>query len=137
VIREQESVMIGYAMFGTNDQARANGFYDAVVAAAGGKRVMEFPTGAVAWGTSWEAPMLAVGRPWDKAPATVGNGAMISLAVGSRAQVDAVYAAALAAGGKDEGAPGVRGDEGDRAFYGAYFRDLDGNKLCAFNVGPA
>jgi hypothetical protein len=40
-------------------------------------------------------------------------------------------------GGSDEGAPGVRGEEGPRAFYGAYFRDLDGNKLCAFRIGPA
>ena len=46
-------------------------------------------------------------------------------------------AAALAAGGNDEGAPGVRGEDGPQAFYGAYFRDLDGNKLCAFRVGPA
>ena len=38
---------------------------------------------------------------------------------------------------QDEGAPGVRGEEGDRAFYGAYFRDLDGNKLAAFCIGPA
>jgi catechol 2,3-dioxygenase-like lactoylglutathione lyase family enzyme len=130
-------MMIGYAMLGTNDQARANGFYDAVVAAAGGKRLMEFPTGAVAWGTSWEAPMLAVGAPWDKKPASVGNGVMISMAAASRAVVDAVYAAAMAAGGTDEGGPGVRGEEGPGAFYGAYFRDLDGNKLCVFRVGPA
>jgi predicted lactoylglutathione lyase len=52
-------------------------------------------------------------------------------------KVDALYAAAIAAGGADEGAPGVRGDEGPQAFYGAYFRDLDGNKFCAFRVGPA
>ena len=37
----------------------------------------------------------------------------------------------------DEGAPGVRGDEGPQAFYGAYFRDPDGNKLAAFCIGPA
>jgi hypothetical protein len=39
-------------------------------------------------------------------------------------------------GGSDEGAPGIRGEEGDRAFYGGYFRDLEGNKFCAFRVGP-
>jgi catechol 2,3-dioxygenase-like lactoylglutathione lyase family enzyme len=129
--------MIGYAMLGTNDQARANGFYDAVIGAAGGKRVMEFPSGSVAWGTGWDAPMLAVGAPYDKAPASVGNGTMISLAAATRAQVDAVYAAAMAAGAKDEGGPGVRGEDGEGAFYGAYFRDLDGNKLCVFRIGPA
>ena len=40
-------------------------------------------------------------------------------------------------GGNDEGPPGVRGEEGPGAFYGAYFRDLEGNKLCAFRIGPA
>ena len=36
-----------------------------------------------------------------------------------------------------EARPGLRGPEGDQAFYGAYFRDLDGNKFCVFRVGPA
>jgi catechol 2,3-dioxygenase-like lactoylglutathione lyase family enzyme len=35
-------------------------------------------------------------------------------------------------GAKDEGAPGARGDGG---FYGAYFRDPDGNKICVFKMG--
>ncbi|MGE3917416.1 MAG: VOC family protein, partial [Hyphomicrobiaceae bacterium] len=54
---------------------------------------------------------------------------------GSRANVDAIHAKALALGGNDEGKPGLRGPNGPQAFYGAYFRDLDGNKLCAFHVG--
>ena len=62
---------------------------------------------------------------------------MIALVLDTRAKVDAMHAAALAAGAGDEGAPGVRGEEGPQAFYGAYFRDPDGNKLCAFRVGPA
>ena len=56
---------------------------------------------------------------------------------GHVASVDEVHAKALELGGTDEGAPGVRGDEGPQAFYGAYFRDLDGNKLAAFCIGPA
>lgn len=129
--------MIGYAMFGTNDQARASAFYDAVFGAVGVGRLMEFPTGAIAWGVSFGVPMLAVGKPHDGGTATAGNGTMLALAMDSRAKVDALHAAAMAAGGQDEGAPGVRGEEGPQAFYGAYFRDLDGNKLCAFRVGPA
>ena len=62
---------------------------------------------------------------------------MSSIACDTRARVDALYAKAMELGGSDEGAPGLRGDEGEQAFYGAYFRDLDGNKLCAFRVGPA
>lgn len=129
--------MIGYALFGSNDLPRSFAFYDALFASVGIKRLMEFPTGAVCWGTSWTAPMLGVGPAYDGQPATAGNGTMIALVLDTRAKVDALHAAALAAGGSDEGAPGVRGDEGPQAFYGAYFRDLDGNKLCAFRVGPA
>jgi len=129
--------MIGYIMLGTNDQARANAFYDKLMAEIGAARLMEFPSGTIAWGTGPDAPMFAVGKPWDKAPATVGNGVMISLAAPTRAAVDALHAAAMANGGSDEGAPGARGPEGPTTFYGAYFRDPDGNKLCAFCHGPA
>jgi catechol 2,3-dioxygenase-like lactoylglutathione lyase family enzyme len=129
--------MIGYVTLGTNNPAKAHEFYDAVCGSVGIKRLMTFPTGAVAWGLSWEQPMVAVGTPYDGGTASAGNGTMIALAMDSRAKVDTMHAAAIAAGGVDEGAPGVRGDEGPQAFYGAYFRDLDGNKLCAFRVGPA
>ena len=129
--------MIGYAMFGTNDLGKALVFYDGVLGAVGVGRLMAFPTGAVAYGTSWDKPMLAIGTPYDGAAASVGNGTMMALACDARSKVDAMHAAALAAGAADEGAPGVRGEDGPQAFYGGYFRDLDGNKLCAFAVGPA
>ncbi len=129
--------MIGYANLGTNDLAKATAFYDALFGTIGVGRLMEFPTGAIAYGASWTAPMIAVGPPYDGKPASVGNGSMLALVMDTRAKVDALHAKALELGGKDEGAPGVRGDEGEQAFYGAYFRDLDGNKFCAFRVGPA
>ena len=69
-------------------------------------------------------------------PPTVGNGNMAAIVVDSRDKVDRLHARALELGGSDEGPPGVRGPDGDNAFYGAYFRDLDGNKLCAFCIGP-
>jgi predicted lactoylglutathione lyase len=62
---------------------------------------------------------------------------MASIACDSRARVDALYAKAMELGGSCEGPPGVRGEEGPQAFYGAYFRDPDGNKLAAFRIGPA
>jgi catechol 2,3-dioxygenase-like lactoylglutathione lyase family enzyme len=129
--------MIGYAMYGTNDLAKATAFYDDLFAAVGIGRLMTFPTGAVAYGAAWDKPMFSIGTPYDGKPATVGNGAMMALVMEQRAQVDALHAKALALGGSDEGAPGVRGEEGPQAFYGAYFRDPDGNKFCAFRVGPA
>lgn len=129
--------MIGYATLGTNDPARAGRFYDALLGEVGAKRLMDFPNGFVMWGTGWNEPALAVTPPFDGAPATAGNGTMVALRMDTREQVDAVHRRALELGGSDEGAPGVRGSEGPQAFYGAYFRDPDGNKLALFRVGPA
>lgn len=69
--------------------------------------------------------------PFDKRPASVGNGCMVALQAGSREQVDRVHARALGLGGSDEGAPGQRME----GFYAAYFRVLDGNKLNACYMG--
>jgi predicted lactoylglutathione lyase len=122
--------MIGYVMLGTNDLARAARFYDALLAELGGKRAMETDA-FIAWAAAPDAPMVAVTKPHDGKAATVGNGVMVALAASSRKQVDAVHRKALELGGKDEGAPGPRGD----GFYAGYFRDLDGNKLNAFFMG--
>ncbi|HEX8525506.1 VOC family protein [Allosphingosinicella sp.] len=130
--------MIGYATLGTNDLDRARAYYDALLGEIGGKRLMEFPqNGFTLYGTGFGKPGIAVTRPYDGEPATVGNGNMIALVMDSRERVDSFYAKAIELGGTDEGPPGVRGPEGDRAFYGAYFRDPDGHKLCAFRIGPA
>jgi predicted lactoylglutathione lyase len=123
--------MIGYVTLGTDDLARAGRFYDALLAELGAKRVMEMET-FIAWGAGGPmSPMLAVIRPYDKKPATVGNGVMVALAASSKEQVDAIYRKALELGATDEGAPGPRGDN----FYAGYFRDLDGHKLNAFVIG--
>jgi len=130
--------MIGYATLGTNDPERALAFYDALLGELGARRIMEFPeNNFTMYGVSFKQPGLCVTRPYDGKPATVGNGNMVALVVDSRAKVDHIHAKALELGGTDEGAPGLRGPEGDHAFYGAYFRDLDGNKLCVFRTGPA
>ena len=129
--------MIGYATVGTNDIDRARAFYDALLGEIGARRVMEFPeNGFTMYGTGARAPGLAVTRPYNGEPATVGNGNMAAIVVDERGKVDRLHARALELGGSDEGPPGVRGPDGDHAFYGAYFRDLDGNKLCAFCIGP-
>jgi len=129
--------MLGYATVGTNDIDRARGFYDALLAEIGARRVMEFPqNGFTMYGTGARTPGLAVTRPYDGQEARPGNGHMAAIVVDARDKVDRLYAKALELGGSDEGPPGLRGPDGDRAFYGAYFRDLDGNKLCAFCIGP-
>jgi predicted enzyme related to lactoylglutathione lyase len=122
--------MIGYTVVGAKDLDRALGFYDQLFAEIGGKRAMDLGRGH-AYGFA-KGPMFGVMTPHDGQPAHQGNGHMIALNVGSKEKVDAVHARALALGGTDEGAPGPRGTSG---FYGAYFRDSEGNKLCAFCMG--
>ncbi len=123
--------MIGYVTLGSNDLDKAKTFYDGVLAALGAQRGytgerMQF------WVTEAGAPMLSVCRPYDGEPASVGNGVMVALPAKSLEMVDAVHAKAIALGAADEGAPGQRLDW----FYGGYFRDLDGNKICVFKMTP-
>ena len=129
--------MIGYVTVGSNDLEKSRGFYDALMPVIGAQRIMEFGDNFTMYGTGMGQPGLAVCKPYDGKPATAGNGNMASIVVDSRAKVDALHAKALELGGSCEGPPGVRGDEGPGAFYGAYFRDPDGNKLAAFRIGPA
>ena len=129
--------MIGYVTIGTNDLPRALAFYDALLGGIGASRKIEMPTGFTLYGAARGQPGLVITPPYDKGEASPGNGNMVALAMGSRGEVDSFHAKALELGASDEGAPGVRGDDGERAFYGAYFRDRDGNKICAFRMGPA
>jgi predicted lactoylglutathione lyase len=123
--------MLAYATLGTRDLQKAAAFYDAVLAPLGAKRQMEEPDYFIAWGTTEHGAGLGITYPFDKQPATVGNGAMVALGAASREQVDAVHARAIELGGRDEGAPGQRWP----GFYAAYFRDLDGNKLNCCYMG--
>ena len=118
--------MIGYAMLGTNQYDRALEFYDALLAPLGGKRAMDFGV-SVVYGNG-NGPMLGVGKPFNKQPASYVNGPMIALAMPSKEKVDEMYNLAIKLGATDEGPAGERGD----TFYAGYFRDLDHNKLCVF-----
>ena len=129
--------MIGYVTLGTDDLDRSRAFYDALLGEIGASRLIEMDSGFTLYATSWGQPGVAVTRPYDGEPAVAGNGNMVALVVDSRDKVDRLHSRALELGGSDEGPPGVRGDEGPRAFYGAYFRDPDGHKICAFRIGPA
>jgi len=120
--------MIGYITLGTNNFERAASFYDVLLAEFGAQRVRDADR-YIAWRTGPAQTALSIIKPFDEKPATVGNGVMVSLYGGSQEKVHDVYKKALELGAADEGAPGPRGDNG---FYGAYFRDLDGNKLCVF-----
>ncbi len=124
--------MIGYATLGTNDIERSAAYYDALLAVIGAERFMEEAGYFIAWATSPEQPALSVSVPFDKKPASIGNGSMIALMMETPEQVDQFYKKAIELGGSDEGKPGFRPEESDSGFYAGYFRDLDGNKLNAF-----
>ena len=119
--------MIGYTCVGTNDLDRAVHFYSELLGLLGAKPFFKTERG-IGWGVSPDQPMFSVLKPYDGQVASVGNGSMVALAASSPEQVQALHAKALALGGQDEGAPGPRSAN----FYGAYFRDLDGNKLAAY-----
>ena len=129
--------MIGYVTLGSNDLGKARAYYDDLFGSIGAGRLMEFGENFTLYGVSWGVPGVAICTPNNGEAATAGNGNMVAIVLDSRDNVDALHARALELGGTDEGAPGLRSPEGPQAFYGAYFRDPEGNKFCAFRTGPA
>lgn len=130
--------MFSHVHVGVADFARAWRFYQAILPLLGlTERFSEPDKG---WG-GWQAPdrsrpLFLVGRPFDGKPADHGNGHMTAFLAPDRPTVDRVYHAALAAGGASEGEPSLR-PHYHADYYGAYFRDIDGNKLCVCCHEPA
>lgn len=134
----REGSLFSHIILGARDLGRLTAFYDATLAPLGLVRVDEpedgGPLGAM-WvmpGRRW--PQFFVQLPWNGLPATWGNGTQVSFAAPSPAAVDAAWAAAIAQGGTDEGAPGLRPHYAPD-YYGAYCRDPEGNKLCFVHTG--
>ncbi|MCZ6656571.1 MAG: VOC family protein [Gammaproteobacteria bacterium] len=121
--------MLGYTTIGVNDMDRAVGFYDTLLSEVGAKRLMDMDR-IKFYGTAPDQAMLAICIPHNEEPQSAGNGNMIAIPGGSRDGVDKLYAKAMELGATDEGEPGERMP----VFYGAYVRDLDGNKLCFFEM---
>lgn len=125
--------MLLYVTVGSNDLELAGTFYDAVLSALGYRRQRQDET-EIGYGAEGDRIRFWVVTPFNRAPATHGNGVSIALAAGTRDAVDAFHAAALANGGTDEGAPGLRPFHPN--FYGAWVRDPDGNKIAAVCERP-
>ncbi len=121
--------MIGYVTVGTNDLERAKQFYDNLLGELGARAFFANQR-IVFWTVKDGASSFAIAKPYDEKEASVGNGNMVAIPVDSRQQVDAIYAKAMELGATDEGPPGER----IPTFYGAYIRDLDGNKLVFYKM---
>lgn len=120
--------MLDHISIPVRDFARAASFYDTVLATIGLKRTKE-RAGAIGYGTEVGLPPeFWILEQNDPGAARSGIGLHVSFRVKSRGQVDAFHAAALAQGGKDAGAPGVR-PQYTAGFYGAFAYDLEGFKI--------
>jgi catechol 2,3-dioxygenase-like lactoylglutathione lyase family enzyme len=134
-----EQVMaIDHVSVGVGDMARAKRFYDAVLEPLGMKPVFPVEIAGKIVGVGYgegPQPVFWIGLPINGKPASMGNGAHIAFSAASRAAVDAFYLAALANGGAEDGAPGLR-TEYHPNYYGAFVRDPDGNKIEACRHAP-
>lgn len=118
--------MLSGVCIGANDLSAAGRFYDEVLATIGMKRVFSDPR-ELGYAGSDGRTTLFVLLPFDEREATSGNGTQVMFYAPDAEAVRAFHAAALRCGGHDEGAPGPRSYHPE--YYGAYVRDLDGNKL--------
>ncbi|NJM83791.1 MAG: VOC family protein [Tabrizicola sp.] len=125
--------MFLYITLGTDDIAAATRFYDGALAPLGLRRRVTEPEEIGYAAPDDSRCRLWITRPFDGRPATTANGSMPAFAASSRAAVTAFHRAALAHGGSDEGAPGLR--PYGPGFFAAYVRDPDGNKLSAVHIG--
>jgi catechol 2,3-dioxygenase-like lactoylglutathione lyase family enzyme len=124
--------VFSHVTVGTSSIDRAMDFYDAVLAPLGLKRKRTHKI-AIGYGPEGFAGInepFWVLRPYDRNPASAGNGVTVAFTAPTQQAVDAFHAAALAHGGADAGAPGLRTHYHPN-YYGAYVRDPDGNKICA------
>lgn len=119
--------MFTHVMVGSSDIERSRAFYDATMGVLGQGPAGEGPR--LFYGGFGKGGAFGVGTPANGEPVSHANGGTIGFSAKDTAMVDAWHAAGIAHGGTCEGAPGPRGLPNS---YGAYLRDPDGNKLCAF-----
>ena len=120
--------MFSFVTLGTNNLEKSKSFYNELLSSIG-IFILEEDDRYVGYARKDSQNIeFYLMKPHNKEEATFGNGTMITFTAESKESVINTYNLALKLGGKDEGEPGPRHEE---HFY-AYFRDLDGNKLCIF-----
>lgn len=129
--------MFSHIFVSVSDFDRALAFYNPLMGSLGIQA--RFCDASRPW-AGWQSspnprPLFVIANPYDRQPHHPGNGQMVAFLAENRAVVRSAYETALANGGASEGAPGLR-PEYHEHYYGAYFRDPDGNKLCVACHSP-
>ena len=121
--------MFGFITLGTNNLKNSKIFYDDLLQSINIKNVLETDRYiGYAKNSSLNKVEFYLMLPHNRQTATFGNGTMVTFDIISKNEVDKFYNLALKLGATSEGLPGPRHD----VDYYAYFRDLDGNKICVF-----
>ena len=128
--------MIGYVTVGADDIVLAEQFYSAFLSSLGYSLEISPSEGlsyslAAPRDAQLEMPDFYVKPPYNGQAASTGNGAMVAFSVPTQALVRELHAAALEAGGHNEGSPGFRA-EYSAHFYVGYLRDPQGNKIALY-----
>jgi predicted lactoylglutathione lyase len=123
--------MLSYVTIGVTDLEKSEAFYNKLLAPLGAKTLIKMER-IIFIGKSMKEPMLAICIPYNEEVQNSGNGNMLALAPGSKEKCDEMYANAIALGATCDGEPGQRIPD---VFYGAYFRDFDGNKIVFNHFG--
>lgn len=129
--------MFSHIFVGVKDFDRALVFYQPLMLVLGlEQRFCERDRPWAGWQAAGAVrPLFLIGTPYDGQLHQAGNGQMMAFLAADRGTVDHVYRVALSNGGTSEGPPGLR-PEYHLNYYGAYFRDPDGNKLCVACHSP-
>jgi catechol 2,3-dioxygenase-like lactoylglutathione lyase family enzyme len=120
--------MLNHVSIGVRDVAKAKRFYDAALKPLGYKCLSESP-GSLGYGA--DSVALWIGAAESPVPADKKSGLHFCLDAPTRKSVDAFHAAALKAGGRDNGTPGLRADYGP-SYYAAFVVDPDGYRIEAY-----
>lgn len=118
--------LISHVSIGVCDVEKSVELYDEVMSVLGCERLIHYDEGA-AYGRGG-VPSFWLQIPINGEPATLGNGSHVCFAANSKETVDSFYKAALAMGGVCDGPPGFR-EQFSKAYYAAFFRDIDGHKI--------
>jgi len=129
--------MFSHVFVSVGDFERALAFHGAVMDSLGvALRFCERDKPWAGWHSAGNArPFFVICQPFDGQAHDPGNGQMVAFAAPDRATVRAAHRTALAHGGTCEGPPGLR-PHYHAHYYGAYYRDPDGNKFCVACHAP-